>query len=258
MSYMTIGLKKAVSLVLLPIDDYTDRIITGSELWVYTTEERLSSIRKADGYHVFCDLPGNETEVCLEGPLYQKKILRFPIGRDRSYIFQVRMLPGICYPLPKGTTVIKGALPPGSMLRLFFPGQRKKWKLIKNYDPQTEGKELSLYLPYEVFLVGKTMCIGGKDKDWEFFRVADQKKNIATLKQPLSRAYYKTDTCVYPVYEADVSEDGNLYLPIGGLTGEVPCVCILLGEDKTEQVCEFVLAAEKENQITEDLWKEEN
>ena len=258
MSYMTIGLKKEVSLVLLPIDDYTDRVITGSELWVYTTEERLSSIRKADGYHIFCDLPGNETEVCLEGPLYQKKILRFPIGQDRPSVFQVRMLPGVCYPLLKGTTIVKGVLPPESMIRLFFPGQRKKCKLLKNYDPLTKERELSLFLPYEMLLVGKTMCIGGKDRAWEFFRVADQKKNIATLEQPLSGVYQKTDAGVYPVYEASVSEDGNLYLPIGGLSGEVPCVCILLGKDGTEQVREFTLTAGKENRITKDLWEEED
>lgn len=256
MKYMTIGLKRKVSLALLPIDDFTDRIITGSWLRVYTTEENISSIRKPDGYHVFCDLAGSEVEICLEGPLYQKQVLKLPI-EEEPRIYQVRMLPGTNYPLPQGATIIRGTLPKGNVLRLFLPKQKRNCKLLYDYDPDVQGTELFLFRPYELSLEGKKLCICGSEKNMEFFQVSDQRGNICTLEHPLSRAYRKTDTNVYQVYEAAAGEDGSFYLPLAGLTGAEPCVCILVDEEEIEKVCEITLTAGIENRVAEDIWKEE-
>lgn len=258
MTYMTIGLKRKVSLALLPIDDFTDRIITGSQLHVYTMEDNITSIRKPDGYHIFCDLAGDEAEICLEGPLYQKQILKLPIVREEPTIHQVRMLPGIRYPLPQEATIVRGALPPGSVLRLFFTGQKRTAKLLDHYDPDIQGQTLFLFRLCSMSLEGRTLCICGKDKDMEFARVLDQRGNLCTLKHPLSKAYRKPDTSVYPVYEAAVYEDGSLYLPIHGLAGEENCVCILTEADGKERTFNLVLTAGGENWIPEDAWKEES
>lgn len=253
---MTIGLKRRVSLALLPIDDFTDRIITGSQLRVYTKEENIPSIRKPDGYHILCDLEGSEVEICLEGPLYQKQILRLPIGQEEPKICQVRMLPGSAYPLPREAAIVYGTLPEGSMIRLFFPGQKRSCKLLYDYDPGIQGEELFLFRPYEMSLEGKTLCVRGREKGMEFFRVTDQRGNICILENPLSKVYQKNEASVYPVYQAAGGEDGNIYLPIGGLAGEEACVCILVGADGQEKVCEMTLTAGRENRITEDMWKE--
>lgn len=258
MEYMTVGLKREVSLVLLPIDDFTDRIITGSRLRVYIKKENRTSIRKPDGYHVFCDLIGSEAEVCLEGPLYQKRILRLPIEHGKSNIHHVRMLPEAAYPLPRGAIVVSGLLPIGAAIRLYVPGKRRGYKLLQDYDPGIRGEELPLFLPCGLSLLGKLMCVCGKEKDLEFFRVTDQKGNISILEHPLSKGYQRMGTDVYPVYEASAGEDGSFYLPIDGLTGEETCVCVLMGPDGEEKTCEITLTAEGENWITEDIWKEGN
>ena len=258
MKYMTIGLKKRVSLVVLPIDDFTGRIITGSQLRVYTKNENISSIRKPDGYHVFCNLVGSEAEVCLEGPLYQKQILKLPIGRGEPNIYQVRMLPGIGYPLPQESSIVSGVLSPGSSIKLFFPRQKKSCKLLYDYDPGIQAKELSIFRPYEMSLQGRIMCICGKERNMEFFRVSDQKGNVCILEHPLSQPYRKIDTSVYPVFEAFAGEDGSLYLPIGNLAGKETCVCILTDEHGEEKTCEITMEAGRENRITEDVWKEED
>ena len=253
---MTIGLKRKVSLALLPIDDFTDRIITGSWLRVYTVEGNISSIRKPDGYHIFCDLPDGEVEICLEGPLYQKQILKLPVGEEPG-IYQVRMLPGTNYPLPQGATIIRGSLPKGSVLRLFLPKQKRNCKLLYDYDPDVQGTELFLFRPYEVSLEGKKLCICGKEKNMEFFRVSDQRGNICVLEHPLSRAYQKKDTNIYLVYESAAGEDGSFYLSLAGLTGAEACVCILTDEDGRERNCEITLTAGIENRLADDVWKEE-
>lgn len=144
------------------------------------------------------------------------------------------------------------------MIRLFFPRQKRGCKLLYDYDPEIHREELSLFLPYEMSLEGKTLCACGKEKDLEFFRVTDKKGNICILEHPLSKAYQKMSTSVYPVYEAAVGEDGSVYLPVGRLTEDETCVCVLTGESQEEKTCEIAIAAGKENWITEDVWKEES
>ena len=258
MQYMTVGLKRKVSVALLPIDDFTGRIITGSQLHVYAGRENMTSIRKADGYHVFCDLSGSEAEICLEGPLYQKQILRLPIGQDEPKVYRVRLLPGSAYPLPPGTTIVSGVLAAGSVIRLFFPGQKKGYKLLQDYDPGMQGEEISLFQPHEISLSGKTLCVHEKERDMEFFRVSDQKGNVCILEHPLLKAYQKTGISIYPVYEAAAGADGSFYLPISGLTREETSICVLTRPGEEKKICEIVLMAGEVNQITEALWKEES
>lgn len=257
MTYMTTGLKRKVSLALLPINDFTGQIIKGSQLYVYTKEDNIVSIRKPDGYHIFCNLAGDEAEICLEGPLYQKQILKLPIVEEPT-IHQVRMLPEMNYPLPQEATIIRGELLPGSVFRLFFTGQKRTVRLLNQYDPEIQGRTMFLFLPYPISLEGRTLCVCGKDKELEFVQVSDLRGNICTLKHPLSKVYQKKDTCVYPVYEAAVYENRELYLPIHGLAGEENCVCILKEADGKERTCDLVLTAGGENRISENAWKEES
>lgn len=255
MNYMTVGLKKEVSLVLLPIDDFTGRIIMGSGLRVYIKEENRPSIRKPDGYHIFCNLSGGEAEICLEGPLYQKRILRLPIVRGKPNICLIRMLPGPVYPLPQGATVITGVLPEGSTIRLFFSGAKKVCRLLDDYDPERQGEALSLFRPYEMSLEGKMLCVCEKENEPEFFRVTGKNRNICMLDRPLSKAYRKTATAVYPVYEAIAGEGGIIYLPVNGLAGEERGICVLMKAGEKEKICEMAVTAGKENRITEKMWE---
>ncbi len=255
--FMTVGLKRKVSLVLLPIDDFTDRIILGSQIRMYTLEGNRPAIRKSDGYHVFCDLEGQEAGICIEGPLYQRQTLTLPVNGETVDVYQVRMVPGPGYPIPRGATIVKGRLPGGSVIRLFFQEQKKSCKLLYDYDPGEQGRRLSLFQPFEMHLEGKTLCIGGKGKDREFFRVSAQEGETCLLEHPLSRAYRKIGTSIYPVYETAVREDGSFYLPIHSVPEEGGCLCMLRGTDGRESVCEVTLSSGRENWISEELWKEE-
>ena len=257
MQYMTIGLKRKVSLALLPIDDFTGSIIQGSQLRVYLKKENIPSIRKQDGYHVFCNLSGSEAEICLEGPLYQKQVLSLPIGQEKPKVYPVRMLPGAAYPLPEGTTIVSGTLPEGGALRLFASGQKRGCKLLHDYDPNMQGESLSLFQPFEIFSTGKTMCIRDEEKNHEFFKITDRKGNICILEHPLSKAYRKIGTDIYPVYEITGGEGGEFRLPISGLTGEEVGIGYLIRAGKEEKTCEIALMAGEENRITGDMWREE-
>ncbi len=258
MRYMTVGLKKTVSLVLLPIDDFSERVITGSGLRMYTEEGKKPSIRKEDGYHVFCDLTGENVRICIEGPLYQKQTLELPLGKTPG-IYQVRVLPNTSYPIPSGATCVRGTLQPGSRIRIFFPEQKKNYKLLYDYNPEKEGERLALFSPEKVKLEGKTLCIRNQDTE-EFFRVKSQTDGICELEEALQKSYKKIGTGVYPVYEACAGEDGSFYLPIRSIPVESgSCVVRIAGKDGQKEQCrQLILTAGKENRIMENGIMDEN
>lgn len=255
MKYMTVGLKREVSLALLPIDDFTNRIITGSLLRVYIKGENKSSIRKPDGYHIFCNLPGSEVEVCLEGPIYQKQTLRLEIEQGRAKVYQVRMLPGIGYPLPEGAAVLSGTLPKNYIFRVFFCDKRREAKLFCDYDPLVQKETLSIFQSDEMSLIGKVLCICQKEAEMEFFRVKDQKENVCVLEEPLSKTYERINAVIYPAYETAAGEDGSFYLLMGSLAENENCIGILMKEGRIEKTCKLVIRKGKENRITEEIWK---
>lgn len=255
MRYMTIKVRRKLSLVLLPVDDFTDRVITGSGIRMYTVEGKRPSIRKEDGYHVFCDLDGEAVQVCVEGPLYQRQVLMVPLTSEPEVI-QVRMLPGDSYPIPAGSTCIRGTLGPESRIRLYFPDQKKCCKLLYDYDLQKNGKQLSLFQPETAKLEGKTLCIRDREGHVEFFRIREQQGEQCLLEQPLSGNYKKIGTTVYRVYEAYAKSDGSVYLPIRNLP-EGDGICMVKeSADKEEKSFCIRLTAGKENRI-EAIWKRE-
>lgn len=258
MKYMTVGLKRTVSLVILPIDDFTERVITDSNLRVYTEQGRRLSICKEDGYRVFCDLKGSRVRICAEGPLYQKQTAEFPVGEGFA-VFKMRMIPNASYPIPRGATCIRGCLKPESRIRLFFPEQKKNYKLLYDYTPEEQGKRMSLFLPEEVRLEGKSLYIQSRDEEGEFFRVAAQEDENIQMNEILNRAYKKIGTTIYPVYEAEAGADGSFYLPIRGLAeGVNTCICRIAEKDGQKEICRKLLfQAGKENRITEEIYTEE-
>lgn len=258
MRYMTVGFKRKVSLVVLPIDDFTERVITGSTLRMYTEEGKRPSIRKPDGYHVFCDLTGSTIHICVESPLYQKQIIEFPL-EDISKVYLIRVLPNESYPIPAGATCVRGKLKPGSRIRLFFPEQKKNYKLLYDYTPGEHACNLALFCPEVTQLEGKTLCIRGTGGESEFFRVKGQNEETCLLEYPLEKGYKKIGTSVYPVYEAFADGEGCFYLPIRSIPTESgSCTCLIAGADGKEEICRtLILKAGKENRITEDIYMAE-
>lgn len=254
-NYMTVRLKREVSLVILPIDDFTENVIKSPSFRMYTEDGSRQSIRKMEGYHVFCDLEGSCARICMEDPLYQKQVLEFPLGNGIQ-VFQIRMLPNAAYPLPAGATCIKGKIRPYGRIRLFFPEQKKNYKLLYDYEPKTKNKEISIFLPEILHLEGKTLCIKNGEIR-EFFRITDQKNEVCQMEHPLKNSYKKVGTSIYPVYEVTADREGRFYLPIRNIPTE-NCMCLIKGKEQEPEICRILqLFPEKENKITEEIYEEE-
>ncbi len=242
---------KSISLVLLLVDDFTNRIITDSSVCVYTEEGRQASIRKSEGYHIFCDLQQDPVRICVESPIYQKMVVELPLSYGEE-VNRIRMIPAAGYPITAGATCIRGKLRQGSRLLIFFPEQKKNYKLLYDYNPKKQGKEISLFQQDGICLEGKTLCIKNKEYQ-EFFKILRQQDEICRMEQPLKKEYKKIGTLVYSVHEAYANQDGSIYLPVRMHSEELKKCFWTISSNGEETSGSWELMPGKENWITEDF-----
>lgn len=232
--------KKKVSLVIMLIDDMTDKVITdAARVWI---EGVPPCIRKSEGYYVFTDLEGERVFVRISHGMYEPKVveIRLP-GKGEPYAMRkVRMTPGRCYHLSAGTGCVEGRAEPGAKIHLFCKEGEKGLKLLYDYDGKKE-KNISIYHPADMQLEGKLLRIVEKSKSSaETFRILAKDGEQYVLEEPLKRGYKKMETTIYPIYEAQADDKGRFFLPVGKI-GASPAVfcCQALGK-KTVQ-CDVTL-----------------
>lgn len=242
---------RKISLVLLLIDDFTNRVIRDASVSVYTEQEKKHSIRKSEGYHVFCDLEQNPVRICMESGLYQKQVVELPLSYGEE-VSQIRMVPAKGYPIPAGATCIRGMLQPGTRLRIFFPEQKKSYKLLYDYNPSKQKNSIALFQQDELCLEGRMLCIKNKECQ-EFFKVTGQQEEICRMEQPLQKAYKKIGTSIYPVHEAFAGADGSVYLPIRMRSEEMQQCSFMIFSEGKEYCGTWTLRPGKENWITEEF-----
>ena len=102
--HLTVGedyLSKHTSLVVLPVDDYTGRPITGSNVRVYI-EGQKPAVVKGDGYRVFMEIPDGPITLGFMSGLYENQELTLtPEEWQSEEVLTVRLTPGAGYPKPE-------------------------------------------------------------------------------------------------------------------------------------------------------------
>jgi hypothetical protein len=226
--------KTRVSLVVELIDDFNNRIITGSGIRVWIPGEK-PPVRKPEGYYVFTNLSQAQAEVFIESGRYERQSISVDLSEtDAAYTARkVRLVPGRAYVLPSGTTCVEGMAEPDSRIRMFSRESVKTLKLLYDYacGGEQEGK-IGIYHPEDMDIEGKSLYIENRDKsNYEFFRISKGCKEGGgyVLSEPLKSDYKKIGTTIYPVHTANADEKGRFFLPI---------------LDIRENACEFFCEAE--------------
>lgn len=233
---------KRVSLVIMLIDDMTDKVITdAARVWI---EGAPSCIRKSEGYYVFTDLAGEWVSVRILHGMYEQKIVEMKVPKEgEPYAMRkVRMTPGRCYRLSAGTSCVEGRAEPGSRIHLFCKQGEKGLKLLYDYGGKTE-KYISIYHPADMQLEGKLLRIVEKNKrSAETFRILSKEGDRYILEEPLQRAYKKMETTIYPIFEAQTDAEGRFFLPVCKVsTSSMDFCCQALGSGKEPVQCDITL-----------------
>ena len=228
--------KRKVSLVIMLIDDMTDKVITDAvRVWI---EGRPACIRKSEGYYVFTDLEGERVSVQIRHGMYESKTLETELPKEGEpyAVRKVRMTPGRSCRLSAGAGCVEGLAEPGSRIYLFGRQREKGLKLLYDYGGASE-RYLSIYHPADMQLEGKLLRIAGKNgSQVETFRILWKEGDRYVLEEPLKRGYKKMETTIYPVYEAQTDENGRFFLPVckPGVSPALYC-CQALGKELVER-----------------------
>ncbi len=205
-----------VSLAVLLIDDFTEKVITGSgvRVWVTGAQKRL---RKQEGFHVFLNLPGPMVHICAEGPCYcrEERDLDLRLLKAFGPVVKIRMKPSQLYAFPSGVVRLNVELPKQCRCFIFCEKSSGSKKLLKDYEKG--GQELFVFQGGKEELEGKTCCIKDKTGRYEFLRLGrlkDQEKGAYLLEQTLEHDYKKPGARLYPASILYAEEDRCFFVAL--------------------------------------------
>jgi len=240
------------SLVVIPVDDFTGKPVTGSKVRVFIPGQKPPVVKK-EGYYVFINLTEPEVALHCESGLYHPRTEEIRLGETEELcVFRIRLSPNASYPIPSGTTCVTGTAVPGRRVR--FRCTDGAYKLLYEYRCAGEGSSyISLYNPEHREFAGKTFLIQDRDKKHrEYFTVAGtDEEGRCRLSEPLQHDYKKVGSIIFPIYEVCANERGDFFLPIGN-SGLAEAAWLWETEGEKE-IREIIL---KPGQINSLIWKE--
>ena len=243
-----------VSLVVLLVDDFTGKPITGNKVRIFIPGQK-PPLMKSDGYFVFINLTESKVVLHCESGLYHPRSEEISLeGTKDLLVFKLRLSPNASYPIPAGTTCVTGTAVSGKRVRFRCMDGERMYKLLYEYQRTKEnGSYISLYNPEHREFAGKTFLIQDKDKkNQEYFTVTGtDEEERCRLAEPLQHDYKKVGSIIFPVYEVSANEKGNFFLLIGngGLT-ETAWLWEVEGEKEARKI------NLKPGQINSLIWKE--
>ncbi|MBO4395701.1 MAG: DUF4255 domain-containing protein [Eubacterium sp.] len=235
------------AIVVLPIDDFTGRAITGSNVSVQIDGER-PPVNKSDGYRIFTNMSRDSFTLRFRSALYEPVSVDVDMnGRDPGEILTVRLVPGRSYPLPGGTTTVVVSATPDSSFRMWEP-EGRVFKIQKDYKT-SDGRELALYNPENRAVEGRGFFITASGKQ-EWLRITSHQEKKYAMEKPLEQDYARTETELLPVHEVVTGKSGQAFFPLrtdNAMTGDMIKINYQTPDGKTG---EFMVEAGRENRIT--------
>lgn len=217
-------MRNIVSLVLVPIDDFTDKVIIDKPVNIEIQGNIMKKpLKKQDGFYVFTNI--NEKKITITIKSYSYNTSKLEIDIDKlnklSPIIKVRLKPNNQYKFPKSITCLSGKTDPNTSIKVIY---RCKNNLFMLYEDNIKNQSnLKIYNPINIDLEGKSFVISEKNKKTkEEFRIIrfDDENNIYFLDKTLKKAYRKEACEILKIDYIDVFEDGEFFIPLKNFTND--------------------------------------
>jgi hypothetical protein len=216
---MNNALLRQISLILVPYDDLTDRIITEPVLTIYLDHLQREPIRKNEGFWIFTNLDNPVVRLRITSDRYRALNAVVDLtGLDPLYpIFLIRLKPGASYARPPGSSLISGFVrdKKGTFVRQCPVTVQHGWeggrvRLLE--DTAVTGKSrLRLSAPQFNNLLGRQFIIQDvKARILERITVVQRHEDsdLYILDNPLSK-HYPANTLMYQLTELITDDDGG-------------------------------------------------
>ncbi|WP_341878093.1 hypothetical protein [Defluviitalea saccharophila] len=234
MDYREIQISRRVSLAVLPIDDFADRIINDSSVEAFLENLHVNPIRKPDGYRVFADIKEEEAELILKSYIYktQRHKINLKNSNLEDRILKIRLEPSEAYPAYNTGIIVRGRLVNSNNLpvkdtgiKIVIPGAKDPLICLNTIDKGE--KDIYIYNPKNKCLMGAEYAyvekqnIKGTFIIWE--EVADNK--LFELRYPLTFRCVKGKK-FHKVYTVHTGPNGefSLLIPKDYIEDESPLI----------------------------------
>lgn len=239
-----------VRLVIIPIDDYTNEIITTPRLDI-TINGKRAEIIKQDGIHIFTNIL-DENVLKIPKGIYQERSESFLIHEVLNGVLYIRLLPSMEYKQSGSRTVIKGKINPKNMLSIRFINRWQPYRIISIHK---EPPMVHIYHSSDFFLEGKSFLIEEEDKKETIHIVqrapkGSDKKELYFCSKSLQYQYIPHKCILKREYCITANEKGEFYfmVPVPFVkTGVVEIE--KTGKEKTGQVITRQFYEGKENEL---------
>lgn len=227
-----------ICLVLIPIDDFTNRMIREDLIKPWVDGEKPPIYK--EGFYIFTDMVEKEFTIRIGSVLYQSQTIVVQLMDKETKIIKVRLVPAERYPSRKPAVAVSGKGIKGDSVFIYTRESKKFYKLSRDY---RRGENIEISHEEDLDLSGKKVLIVNKGNEFVLRlgekSVTDDGYEVETLQESLFRG----ETKIYLIYEAEVREDGTFYILLPS-EGKAPVGGILSYREKKIEV---TLDCEKEN-----------
>lgn len=227
-------IKIKVSVVVILIDDFTDKIIPAGQA-VVAIEGEKKPILKSDGYYVFTNI--QKKEICIHAEMfgYQNVKMCKTINEEgQMEIIKIHLVPNENYHFDEAVTFVKGVSKPYGIIEMVFRNNRTPLRLLEDYEGKTKDC-IRIYNPLCLEVADKKLVIETGDK-FEIVSVIEKKENdYYCISDVLKNDYKKSDTSIHMVHRIICDETGQYQVPIPRLINKDKVVCEILENDKIKK-----------------------
>lgn len=206
--------KRQVSLVIIPVDEITNQVITENTIKPWIEYEREPVWKP--GFYVYTDLKQEQFTLHIASKQYIEQNIPLQCVSGKTVIQRIRLMPSMRYPFPDNFTVIRGTGKPGELIGAVHEDSVQQYRLQKDYEPEGllqilhsewldfTGKKVLIQTASERILATLGEC--QEDPEFAYPIYSDQGQ--------LSKKLRRQETRIFPVFETRVCEDGTFFLPV--------------------------------------------
>lgn len=215
-------MKNRVSVVLIPIDDFTDKVIIDKAVNIKIHGNTLNKpLKKDDGFFVFTNIVDERIIATVTAYSYNPRKIEIDLKKLNKLnpVVKVRLKPNSIYDFPKKVTCIEGTTELNTKIKIIYRCAANLFMLFK--DNEKGESKLKIYNPLNIDLEGKSFVIREKSKDEkEEFNIIRYDEKDYIIDKALKKSYEKESCEILKIDYIDVFEDGKIFFPLRNFSDE--------------------------------------
>lgn len=215
-------MRRKVSLVIIPIDDFTDEVIKKLDIAIKINEINREFIKKQEGFFIITDLEEDIIKINISVYSFIKVSLNVNLSElDKlNPVIKVRLKPNERYNFKSGITCIKGQTKCDSEILIIYENKSNTFRLLEDIDAEAES--IRIYNPLNRKLEGSSIIIkdGTEQYDCNEILDFDSKAKRYILKNNVLNQYKRETSKVIKVDIVRTDKEGIFFAPIKNLSNQ--------------------------------------